>query len=521
MISPGSIAQISCALLIVILGQAIVLAQTGSSFRVSKILPYDKAVPGQIMELQVEGLGGGPPVKLLPPEDFRVEVTQDGVKQQVRPRLVLPTMSRTRNSDGTMGEMTPFQNVSFVVPHGLHPGDVQVALLYESRQSNVMTLTIVDRPLRPVIAGPAVMTMSPSSLIPPPPGTRISDMGWRFERDSKIQLHLKPLADPDDPGAAILIHFKQGDAVYDATARVLHQSQRVERTGKSVAFLPPRDFLEVEIPPGLTMGPADMEIRLRANGAESDPMTIKVQIADSTRSAEAPVVNAPRILSATPRKVGAGQALMLSVDYLRTLAPDPSQTMVLIEHDAARYIVKPETNTALRSPNKSPDAPVVLIIRPTREIIGPAQVHVFNSLKGEQGGESPGVPIEVVDEALPPEIISVAESTDADLAHLREMYETERRAGRPFKPYDPQSRYLTIHGRGIDPNPSFVRIVLEQNGQSVTLSRSDFSYASVELLIVRLPRTATSGPASMSIVNVGAESVSVPVTKTFELSGSR
>src|SRR6266404_2388460 len=443
---------------------------------------------------------------------------QDGVKQQVRPRLVLPTISRTRNSDGTMGEMTPFQNVSFVVPHGLHPGDVQVALLYQSRQSNVMTLTIVDRPLRPVIAGPPVMTMSPSSLTPPPPGTRITDMGWRFERDSKIQLHLKPLTDPDDPGAAILIHFKQGDSVYDATARVMHQSQRVERTSRGVAFLPPRDFLEVEIPPGLTMGPADMEIRLRANGAESDPMTVKVQITDSTRSAEAPVLNAPRILSATPRRVGAGQALILSVDYLRTLAPDPSQTLVLIEHDTGRYIVKPESNTALRGPNKSPDAPVVLIVRPTREIIGQAQVKVFNSLRGEQGGVSPAVPIEIVEEALPPEIISVGESTDADLSHLRETYEVERRAGRPFKPYDPQSRYLTIRGRGIDPNPRFVRIALEQNGESVTLGLADFSYSSVELLLVRLPKMATSGPVKISIVNVGSEGFSVPVTRDFELS---
>jgi len=517
MIRLKSIAQISCALVIVIFGQALAATQTESSFRVSKILPFDTAVPGQVMELQVEGLGGGPPVKLLPAEDFQVSVTQDGVKQQVRPRLVLPTISRSRSSDGTMGEMTPFQNVSFVVPHGLHPGDVQVALSYRGRQSNDMTLTIVERPLRPVIGGPAVMTMSPSSLVPPQPGTRISDLGWRFERDSKIQLYLKPLTDPDDPGAAILIHFKQGDAVYDATARVMRQSQRVERTGKGVAFLPPRDFLEIEIPPGLTMGPADMEIRLRANGAESDPMTVKVQITDSTRSAEAPVLNAPRILAATPRKVGAGQALVLSVDYLRTLAPDPSQTLVLVEHDTARYIVKPERNTALRSPNKSPDAPVALIVRPTREIIGPAQVHVFNALKGEQGGTSPGVPIEIVDEALPPEIISVGESTDADLAHLRDMYETERRAGRPFPPYDPQSRYLTIRGRGIDPNPRFVRMVLEQNGRSVTLGLADFSYASVELLIVRLPRSATPGSASMTIVNVGADSVSVSVTKTFEV----
>ena len=395
-----SIAQLLCVLLVVILTQALATAQTDPSFRISKIVPYDKAVPGQILELQVEGLGGAPPVTMLPPEDFQVEVTQDGVKQLAHVRIVLPTMSREQNSGGTMGEMKPFQNVSFVVPHGLHSGEANIVLVYKSKESNLMTLTIVDRPLRPVIAGPAVMTMAPSSLPAPLPGTRVSDMGWRFERDSKAQLFLKPLTDPDDPGAAILIRFKQGGAYYDAVARVMHQSQTVEHRGRGVTFLPAREFLEVEIPAALTLGPADMDIRVRANGAESDPFTIKVQIADSTRSAEAPAVNAPRLLAVTPRKVGAGQALMLSVDYLRTLAPDPSQTLVSIEQDTARYIAKPEGNSALRMPNKSPDAPVMLIVRPTRQIIGPAQVRVFNSLKGEQGGLSPAIPVEIVDEAL-------------------------------------------------------------------------------------------------------------------------
>src|SRR3977135_3057846 len=158
MTSLKSIAQVSHALVVVTFALAITTAQTDPSFRVSKILPYDKAVPGQIMELQVEGLGGAPPVKLLPAGDFQVEVMQDGVKQKVRPRVVVPTISRERNSDGSTGEMKPFQNVSFVVPHGLHPGNVNVVLLYQSKQSNLMTLTIVDRPLRPVIAGPPIMT---------------------------------------------------------------------------------------------------------------------------------------------------------------------------------------------------------------------------------------------------------------------------------------------------------------------------------------------------------------------------
>jgi len=67
---------------------------------------------------------------------------------------------------------------------------------------------------------------------------------------------------------------------------------------------------------------------------------------------------------------------------------------------------------------------------------------------------------------------------------------TSASAGRPFPPYDPQRRYLTIRGQELIPIHDFLRIVLEQNGQSVTLGLADFSYVSAELLIVRLPRGA-------------------------------
>jgi len=516
-VTAGNSRFILLFLTLIALAPSVLVAQVEASFRVVKIQPFDKAVPGEILELRVEGLGGGPPAKLLPPEDFQVEVSQDGATQQARLRGVLPTLSREPNSDGTPGEMKPFQSVSFVVPHGLHPGAAQVVLLYKDKRGDPMLLTIVERPLRPVIAGPAVITMSASTLSAPPAGTRITDMGWRFERDSKVQLYLKPLVDPDDPGAAVLIKFKQSNQTYDATARVIYEPQRTERTARGVAFLPPRDFLQIEIPPALAMGPADMEIRLRANGAESDPISVKVQISDTTRSAEGPVINAPRVLNVTPRKVGAGQGLMLSIDYLRTLNPDPAQTLILIEHDTARYFLKPESNSALRMPNKAADAPVMLIVRPTREIIGPAQIRVLNSLKGEQGGTSPAIPIEIVDDVLPPEILSANESTDADLAHLRDTFEIQRAAGHPFNAYDPDSRYLTIRGRGIDPNPRFVRIVLEQNGQSTALALADISSISPELLIVRLPKTATAGPAKASVANVGLERISQAAAINFEL----
>jgi hypothetical protein len=244
---------------------------------------------------------------------------------------------------------------------------------------------------------------------------------------------------------------------------------------------------------------------------------LKVQITDTTRSAEAPVLNAPRLLNVNPHRVGAGQALMLSVDYLRTLNPDPSQTLVSIGRDQARYLLKPESNTALRIPNKTDDSPVLIIVRVTSEIIGPAQVTVMNSLKGEQGGASAPVAIEIVNETLPPESVSAAESTESDLARLRQTYEIQRAAGKPFKAYEPGSRYLTIKGRGFDPNPRFVRIVLEQNGQTANLGLADISYASTDLYIVRLPATASAGAVKITISNVGDQGLSVPATVSFDL----
>ena len=504
--------------LLILIGQSLGHAQPNPAFTVVKIQPFDKAVPGQILELQVDGLSGAGPVKLLPPEDFQVEVVQDGVKQPARVRLVLPTASRTFNNDGSTAEMKRFQNVSFVVPHGLHPGPAQAVLSYKGETANPISLAIVARPLRPAVGGPAIITTSPLSLPTPAPGTRITDLGWRFERDSKVQLHLRPLVDPDDPGSAILIRFKQGSEFYEAPARVVHESARTERSSRGVAFLPPREYLQVEVPAALQMGSADLEIKERANGAESDPVVLKVQITDTTRSAEAPALNAPRLLNVNPHRVGAGQALMLSVDYLRTLNPDPAQTLVSIESDNARYLLKPESNSALRGPNKTADAPVLIIVRLSSEIIGLAQVRVMNSLKGEQGGTSAPVSIEVVNETLPPEITSAAESTESDLARLRETYEIQRAARKPFSAYDPASRYLTIKGRGLDPNPRFVRIGFEQNGQTGNLGLADVSYASTDLYIVRLPANASAGSVKVSISNVGAQGPSVPVVMTFDLS---
>lgn len=509
------------AVLLTSLGPATLSAQTELSVHISKIMPYNKAVPGQILELYVDGLGAAANVTMLPPEDFQIEVTQDGVKQQLRPRVVSPTMMRETATDGMGGELKRLQNISFVVPQGLHPGEADVVLSYRGRQSNTEKLLIVDRPMRPVVGTVSIITINPASLpAPPRPGTPVKDLGWRLERDSKAEVHLRPLVDPDDPNSAVLIRFKQGDTYTDAFARVVHQARKTEQLDRGVRFLPARDSLEVDVPAALTMGPAEMEIRVRANGQTSDPVLLKVQIADATRSAEAPAENAPRLLNVTPERIGAGQTLMLAVDYLRTLKPDPSQTLIMIEQGTARYVVKPDRNSAEHKPNWTPDAPVLLMARATRQLFGTVQVRVFNSLRGEQGGLSAPKSIEILDEVLPPEVTSVSESTEADLASLRQMYEIQHNAGRVFPEYDPGRVYFTIRGSGFEPNPNLVRITLEQNGLRATLTFADFSLYGGNFLIVRVPKGISSGPVMMTIENRGAESFSVPVTRKFNLSKS-
>jgi len=67
-------------------------------------------------------------------------------------------------------------------------------------------------------------------------------------------------------------------------------------------------------------------------------------------------------------------------------------------------------------------------------IIGKAQIsEVFNTLRGQNGGMSEPASIEILDEPLPPELFGVTESTDGELAPLRQMYEIQTRAGRKFR----------------------------------------------------------------------------------------
>lgn len=518
------LSSLSFTLLVLLIVTTSITVRPQTSFKVAGIRPYDKAVPGQVMEVLIEGITSGTAPAVLPPTDFKVEVSQDGVTQTATLRITKFTMIRDFDpknpgsiNDNSAAKMRVYHVVTFVVPKGLHPGPAEVITSYKGKRGNSIGMEIIEKPLPPVVGGTAVVSINGQPPVKIPEKLPGNDLGWRLERGTTATVYVNPLVDPDDPNSAVLIRFKQGGQEYDAVTRITTTAARVENTKQAVGFLAPREELHVEVPAALVLGKAEVEIRLKANGQVSDPAIMTATISDATRAAETPNVSAPRVLSATPARVGAGQSLLISIDHRRTLEPSPQMTQVIVEQGDTRYLATIERNSAMFGPGKEPDAPVGLFVRTSRQLIGRVQLRVMNPLRGEAGGLSEPVPLEIVDEVIPPELTGVSEATDVDLSRLKEMYEIQKRSGRNFPEYDPARRYLMIKVRGIDYNPNFVRITLEQAGQTHMLSFADFSSYSSDGLIVRLPEELTEGNVKFTIENSGGDRYSKPLTKSFVL----
>jgi hypothetical protein len=520
-------------LLVLLLVTTINAHSQQSSFTVAGIKPFEKAVPGQVMEVLIEGLSSGGAPVMISETEFEVAVSQDGVTQPAKVRIAKFTMVRDMNAEKSKNsrgsnkntidfsgmKMRAYHAVSFVVPQGLHPGPAEVIASYKGQRGNPVGLEIIEKPLTPVVGTTSVLAVGGM----PPQRTgemklEGNDLGWRLERGTTVSVHVNPLVDPDDPNSAVLIRFKQDGNDYDAITRIKSTPSQVINRNGGVGFMAAREELEVDVPAALTLGKAQVEIRLKANGQVSEPVNLTATITDVTRSAEAPNVSAPRVLAVTPTRIGAGQALMISIDQRRTLEPSPKDTRVVIEGEHARYFADIEQNSALIGPSKAPDTPVAFFVRTTRELIGRVQLRVLNPLRGEQTGLSAPVPLEIVDEVLPPKLISVGEATDADLAPIKDLYEKAKQAGKEFSSFEPGRRYLKIRVRGADYNPNFIRITLEQAGKTITLSLNDFSHFSTDALIVRLPRDLVGGEVKFTIENFGGDNrYSTPATKTFVL----
>ncbi|HEX6182628.1 MAG TPA: hypothetical protein VFZ44_01875, partial [Pyrinomonadaceae bacterium] len=463
-------------------------AQSVGTLRIAEVGPYERAVPGQILELRVEGFDErfiSPP----PGDALRILLTQDGSTLTARARTATPTMVRESRPAGDGGApgavgMKAYQSLTFVVPRGLHAGEAEVVVSYRGRKSAPFKLNIVERPGRPVVGTTSIVSITPASLPPPPRAgdvaTRAS-IGLRFERGAKgVEIYVRPLADPDDAEAGVVVRFKQGDAFYDAAARVVHrEGGREDMPNGAFRLMPTRDVLQIDVPEMLGPGEAEMEVSLRAAGQTGEPVLVPVTVTDAERAFESPKEAAPRVLAVTPRRLGAGQALMISVDRRRALDPNPDKTVVVFEtpDGAWSFKAKPEKISAVRAQATSPDAPVLLIVRAPKQITGDVRVRLLNPSRADyEGASSESAQIEIVSETVAPEVQGVAEASAAELSQLRQISAAQAADPRVRPVYSPAARYVAIRGTGIDPDPQFVRVRMEQEGRgAVTLERGDFA----------------------------------------------
>jgi hypothetical protein len=230
--------------------------------------------------------------------------------------------------------------------------------------------------------------------------------------------------------------------------------------------------------------------------------------------ANKPGNSAPRINDFHPDKVGIGQVVHLFVSDPRQLQPDPEKVMVVLEQEGQRVELKPEQNSARYMGSQSPLT--YLAVRLGKEITGKATLRVWHPLRGV-GSLSEPVSIEIVNEVLAPEVIKVTEAARQDIAQLSAMREQVMKTGREFKEYDPKSRYVTILANGLDHNPNYTRIVFQQGGRSYLLKFDDYSLFMGDRTVVRLPDQIRPGEVTVTIQNRGADRLSVPVVRTFEV----
>ncbi len=142
-------------LVLLCLSNSITAHTQQSSFTVAGIKPFEKAVPGQVMEVLIEGLGLGTAPMMIPETDFKVIVSQDGIAQEAKVRIAKYTMVRERNPDSVNDvagmKLQIYRSVSFVVPQGLRPGPAQVIASYKGHQGNPVSMEIIQKPLTPVV----------------------------------------------------------------------------------------------------------------------------------------------------------------------------------------------------------------------------------------------------------------------------------------------------------------------------------------------------------------------------------
>lgn len=494
---------------------------------IGKIVNGATAAPGQLMQVYLSGASD----RAMPPlaaDRFEVLVIQDGVSHVAQVRSawtsianLSPSSARDKAPDSNeqIAAMQPVQVIMFTVPQKLHEGNAVAVVNDRGRRRDEFNFKVANQPPPPhiFIIGQVVTTLSmqiphptPEDLKPRPAPT------LSFARGEETQLRLMPLIDPETPDSAVLVTFKQGAFQREVKATVTRGKAIDASVPGTITFAPDLYTVSVRTPQELEVGPAEIEVRLRANGLTSEPGKEKAVIID-TKSADGAQPVAPPITNLGKSRIGIGQLVQVAIENARWLEPDPMKTMVVLEQGARRLELKPELNSSKYASRSGQMMPVVLTARVNDTVIGEAMVRVYNPARGEQAGLSEGVQIEIINEVLPPAVINVTETSKQDIAMLSAMREAALKVGHDLREYNPRYRYVTIRATGLDYNPNFVRIQFQQGGRTFILAFADFSLTAGDKTVVRLPDEIKPGLVQVTIQNKGMGRLSEPVNATLEV----
>jgi hypothetical protein len=235
---------------------------------------YPSPVPGEVDRLTVEGLDPTKPASESE-DQLRIDIHQKGVTRSAR--ILNVTALEGPNRDGVV---RPFQSILFTVPSGLAEGMSFLVLSYRGRQSGNYGLLIASRPHAPKILKGTAGAMAGQTIEIRVQSHVNATLNLRLERGKDIDVLMTPLIDPDVQGSEIFVMFKQASSTWTAPARVVNNAAAYQTGAAANRPSAPGYGARISVPADLAPGPAEMEVRVRANGVTSDPTVETVTIVD-------------------------------------------------------------------------------------------------------------------------------------------------------------------------------------------------------------------------------------------------
>lgn len=442
-------------------------------------------------------------------EGVQIRLVQNG---NTYPALIRSVIIHTETNPAAidLGASGNLISVTYSVPDGMRDGAADLILTYRKTEGEPHPIQISSMPGMPMFALGKQLVLGDQGPTPPPPGSTPPPLD--LVRGKKSEISVIPIMDPERKDSGILLTLRQDGRSIEvpATVDVLTSSSRESMSS-------PRYRVMADIPADLNPGPAVLVARNRSGTQLSPAAECRVNVLASDSPVFEKQGRPPKIANVFPTRPGRGQSVQIVVAEARMLLPVPSDAKVVVVSAGQRVTLDPKWNTATERAQSDPIMPAVLLIRLPEELLGKANLQISNP-NLPQGGLSEAVPIEILDEVVPPEVTNVSESSERDLMPLRMMWSRLKEAGQEFENFNPASRYVTIRARNLDMDPAGVFVQFKQGNNTVTLDDADFSMTMGTFLIVRIPGSILQGRAEVTVANRVGSRLSSPWIGVIEVS---